>query len=226
LLATYQHLVLITAIGILDREFGIALLSAIVFFLASPLFIAKTPVSKHRTILCLASRQRNCAAPPLPLFVDLILGIGILIKDLNELKNNRLVEEGYAAFRKYGKTYGFYLSRRRTINTIDPRSLQIVMTTEHEKFSVGSIREEGGFPLIGRGVLTTNGEDWKKHRSEIMPIFAKTQITDGEMFERHYMRLLQRLEEHDGTGDLKPLFEELVGVPDEIFATHLVHLMA
>jgi hypothetical protein len=46
------------------------------------------------------------------------------------------------------------------------------------------------------------------------------------MFERHYMRLLQRLEEHDGTGDLKPLFEELVGVPDEIFATHVVHLMA
>jgi cytochrome P450 len=203
-----------------------ALVSAIVIIVVSLFLIAVIPVLRHRTILYFASRRRNCVNPPLRPSRDPIFGIDILIKNLTDLKNNRLVKERYAAFRKYGKTYGFYLFGRRTIHTIDPRNLQFVLSSEDEKFGVGSIREKAGLPLIGRGVLTTDGEVWKKHRSEVMPVFAKAQIADREMFEKYFLRFLQKVKEHDGTVDLKPLFEELVRIPDEIIVTPITNLMA
>jgi hypothetical protein len=47
-----------------------------------------------------------------------------------------------------------------------------------------------------------------------MPVFAKAQIADREMFEKHVLGLLQKIEGHEETVDLKPLFEELVRMPD------------
>lgn len=186
---------------------------------------AIAPIIDHRARLHFASRRRKCSSPPLRPYKDFIFGLDILIAEFNNLKNNRLVREAYESFRKYGETYGFYIFGRQTIATIDPRIVQFVLATENEKFGVGPARQAGSLPLIGRGVLTTDGELWKNGRNAIMPIFARKQIADREMFERHLVNFLARIEGRGETLDLKPLFDELVcialhdccvAVPDDL----------
>jgi len=176
------------------------------------------PIINHRVRLHTASRRRKCSSPPQRPCRDFIFGFDILVADFEKLRNNKLVKDLCESFRKYGKTYGFYIFGRQTIATIDPRIVQFVLATEAERFGVGPAREAASWPLIGRGVLTTDGEVWKHGRNAIMPIFAKTQIADWEMFEKHVVHFLARIEGRGETLDLKPLFDELVGIVVHAFS--------
>jgi len=179
---------------------------------ASLLALAIAPVAHHRLKLFLASRRRNCASPPMESTLDPIFGIDTLVRDVRDITQHRRNKQLYATFQKYGKTYAFHVFGRRTICTIDPRNVQFVLATAMEKFSVGPGRQEAALPLVGKGVLTTDGESWRYGRGLIMPVFAKAQIADREMFERHVGGFLERVGGRSGTLDLKEFFDELVSL--------------
>lgn len=186
------------------------LLTTVLLSVAILCIVVIAPIVNHRIRLHFASRGRKCSSPPLRPYKDFIFGLDILIGEFENLRNNCLVKRQCESFRKYGETYGSYIFGKRNIATIDPRTVQFVLATEHDKFGVGPARQAGSLPLIGRGVLTTDGEMWKNGRSAIMPIFARKQIADREMFEKHLANFLARIEGRGETLDLKPLFDELV----------------
>jgi cytochrome P450 len=187
------------------------LVSAFAILLTSLTLTLVLPILTHRTKLHLASLRRACASPPLRPSSDPLFGLDILFTNINYLKTNQRVKQWHNSFRQYGATYGFYLFGKRTIATIDARNVQFVLATEFEKFGVGPGRLKGSLPMVGRGVINTDGEVWRKGRDLIMPVFSRSQIANREMFERHFAKFLERLQGcGDETVDLKPMFDELV----------------
>jgi cytochrome P450 len=177
---------------------------------ALPFLILAAPILQHRITLRLATRRRACAAPTIRPSRDPIFGLDIGISDLLALKNNRRIKAWYASYQTYGKTFEFYAFGRRTVATIDARNVQFVLTTEAEKFGVGEFRRNASVPMMGSGVVNSDGEVWRKGRDLIMPVFARKNIADREMFAKHFDRALTRLKGDGATVDLKPLFDELV----------------
>jgi cytochrome P450 len=160
----------------------------------------------HRINLYFASKRHNCSSPPIRLSRDPIFGLDILVSSFRNITLDRRIKEQYASFRKYGATHAFYSFGKRTIATTDARIVQFVLATEMDKFGAGPSRK-GSVPMIGRGVINSDGEYWRRGRDMIMPVFARGQITDREMFGKHVEGLIERI---GVEVDLKPLFDELV----------------
>ncbi|KAI9655080.1 MAG: hypothetical protein M1821_005563 [Bathelium mastoideum] len=74
---------------------------------------------------------------------------------------------------------------------------------------MSALRNKIAEPLLRHGLLTRDGEAWKKSRSIIMPIFAKTQIVDLYSLEIHLQSMIKLLPSNGSTVDLMPLFKRL-----------------
>ncbi|KAF2033258.1 cytochrome P450 alkane hydroxylase [Setomelanomma holmii] len=184
----------------------VTLLTTLITLLIPTILI---PIFLHRINLHFASKRRNCTSPPLRPSRDPIFGLDLLLSDIRAITLNRRIREQYASFRKYGSTYTFYSFGKRTIATTDARIVQFVLATEMDKFGAGPPRA-ASVSMIGRGVINSDGAFWKKGREMIMPVFARGQIADRDMFGRHVERLVERIEGHGVEVDLKPLFDEMI----------------
>jgi cytochrome P450 len=170
------------------------------------------PPLTHRLKLHFASNRHFCSSPPLRPSSDPFFGLDILLTNLSQLKTHCRVKQLHASFAKLGATYGFYLFGRRTIITSDARNVQFVLTTQYEKFGVGPGRLRGSWPMVGQGVINLDGGAWRRGRDLILPVFARGQIADREMFEKHVKKFLERMEGGGEMVDLKGVFDELVSV--------------
>ncbi|GFG07317.1 putative cytochrome P450 family protein [Aspergillus udagawae] len=112
-------------------------------------------------------------------------------------------------------TYRTRFLHRFAIHTCDPRNIQAVLGTQFNDFGLGPVRRANFRPLLGDGIFTADGPYWKHSRALLRPSFARDQISDLDLEERHVQNLLCALPVcHDGsrwTGpvDLQPLFFRL-----------------
>lgn len=169
------------------------------------------PIVKHRVALRIASRGRTCASPPrLPSF-DPIFYTDIFIKHIRYQIAHKRIRSLYKMFQKLGVgTYEYYPLGKRSIVTRDPRNVQFILSTEAEKFGNASARELS-VPMIGKGIINSDGAEWLKSRKSILPTFTKSHIADREFFDRHFVRFLDRLPRDGRTIDLKPFLDQLAG---------------
>ena len=94
--------------------------------------------------------------------------------------------------------------------TRDPENVRALFSTQSHDFDIGVHRTQSWKPLLGVGIFTSQGEAWKHSRALVRPQFAKDQISDPDLSERHTQSLLDRM----GSGldawtesvDLQPLF--------------------
>ncbi|KAJ4365797.1 hypothetical protein N0V83_008418 [Neocucurbitaria cava] len=143
--------------------------------------------------LSLASRRHpNTASPPRIPSIDPIFGLDTIISDLKSRKEKKKVETTYAQFALYGKTFASYPFGRRTITTCDPRNVQFILSTEAEKFGNAPVRE-ATVSMLGRGIINSDGEEWRRSRELVMPTFTRARIAEREGFERHVRRFLEGL---------------------------------
>ncbi|KAK6814149.1 hypothetical protein RU639_010061 [Aspergillus parasiticus] len=97
--------------------------------------------------------------------------------------------------------------------TVDPKNVQAMLATQFKDFELGSSRLNLFGPVIGKGIFTTDGKEWQHSRSLLRPQFARGQVANLELEERHVQHLLDRLPvQHDSwtdVVDLGPLFFNL-----------------
>ena len=65
------------------------------------------------------------------------------------------------------------------------------------------------FPLLGDGIFTQDGPDWKHSRELLRPQFSHRQYQDLELFREHVDNLIQQIPAEGGVVDLQPLFFRL-----------------
>lgn len=93
--------------------------------------------------------------------------------------------------------------------TRDPENVKTMMSSGD--FDISATRQKSWWPLMGRGVFTARGQDWKHSRGLVRPQFARDQVQDVTFFEPHFKALMRKLTYHDNEGwtgkvDLSPLF--------------------
>ena len=82
------------------------------------------------------------------------------------------------------------------------------LTLPRADFGFG-LRRDIFHPLLGDGIFTQEGPDWKHSRKLLQKQFARTQYQDSDHFREHVDNLLACLDAQSGVVDLQPLFFRL-----------------
>jgi cytochrome P450 len=193
------------------------ILLALVALLLLKIYLSHlTNLRSHRRIAALAA-QLGCGAIPL-MPTKGLFGFGRLIESVLATQSDSGPQYVVSALdSEMGPdvhTVEVPISDYRLIVTRDPVNVQAMLATQSGNWDVGEHRTDSWRPLFGDGVFTSRGEAWKRSRALVRPQFARDQINDLELLERHVQRLfaaVQRLHKVDDGGwtpefDLQPLF--------------------
>jgi len=110
-------------------------------------------------------------------------------------------------FRLWGTTLEQVFLGTRAFGTIEPRNLEVILSTDFEDWSLGA-RRKVMFPFFGDGIFTQEGGDWKRSRDLLRPQFLFRQYEDLDVFRQSMEDLLSVLPS-DGVVDLQPYFFRL-----------------
>ena len=91
--------------------------------------------------------------------------------------------------------------------TIDAENIKTILATKFKDYELPSQRKSAFHPLLGHGIFTNDGTDWKHSRELIRPNFARDQVADLDNFEEHLNLMIDAIPK-DGktTIDLQELF--------------------
>lgn len=95
----------------------------------------------------------------------------------------------------------------------DPANIQAVLATKATDWDVSEHRAASWEPMMGRGIFTTRGDDWKDSRTLVRPLFSKQQVNDLGLFERHAQCLFQAIDENYGDNAEKGWTEKFDMLP-------------
>ncbi|KAF2121809.1 cytochrome P450 52A12 [Lophiotrema nucula] len=154
-------------------------------------------------------RQLGCKRPALIKSWD---GIGIeniqkLLKSDKECRMPQyLKERTEEVSEREGKRLStFYqnLLGSGAIFTVDPKNIQTVLATQFKDFGLGEVRNKNFYPLLGWGIFSTDGKQWEHSRALLRPQFAREQVSDLELEEKHVQDMMRALEtKADGWTDV------------------------
>ena len=150
--------------------------------------------------------EHSCQTPPVlagkwPLSLDLLL-------ELNKADKARQILRFFiSVLERTGTTHAQILLGTKSINTIDPENIEAILSTHFKDFSLGA-REQNFRPLLGHGIFTQNGAEWKYSRDLLRPIFNHQRTDYFTHIKRAVDDLLIRVREDacEGFVDLQPLF--------------------
>ncbi|KAJ4361246.1 hypothetical protein N0V95_002064 [Ascochyta clinopodiicola] len=110
-------------------------------------------------------------------------------------------------------TFSQRILGKGSIFTVDPKNVQAILATKFKDFELGPSRNNNFSPLLGRGIFSSDGQEWSHSRALLRPQFTRDQISDLELEERHVRNLMGvlPLDSHGWTDavDLQPLFFRL-----------------
>ena len=143
--------------------------------------------------------------PNFPQF-EQILGLHHVFRIITALAHNDYVESMYKRFLNGNKTYSVTILGVKWIQTVEPANVRYILSTKFEDFDLGRKRSRAFLPLMGKGIFTTDGEDWAHFRALLRPSFKRTQIANLDMLESHTSNLISAIPIDGSPIDLKPLF--------------------
>ncbi|KZL84012.1 cytochrome p450 alkane [Colletotrichum incanum] len=157
----------------------------------------------------LASKN-GCQPCPTYAQKDPIFGIDTHIETIRGFIDSHYLELLIKRHNKYGRTFAFNQFGSTTISTCDPDVLKCTLSTHFKDFSNGDLRARSVAPLLGRGILAVDGEEWHHQRAIIRPSFARAQATDLDIFERHVAHLIRAIEQKCYNVDIQDLVQQMV----------------
>lgn len=95
----------------------------------------------------------------------------------------------------------------RGLDTVDPRIIEAVLSTQFEEFGLGQ-RRPCFAPLLGDGIFTQQAQPWKHSREILKPLFSMNRASNFDLIHQHVEDLLDCLEPNSVV-DLQPLFFRL-----------------
>ena len=113
-------------------------------------------------------------------------------------------------FEAYGKTFEENSYGRRVISTMEPANLQHVGALGLHDFVKGERGRKGATAeLIGPGILTSSGAEWKRSRDLIKPIFSRGEIANVSIIGRHVDRFLGIIPRDGSTINVLPSIQKM-----------------
>lgn len=140
------------------------------------------------------ARNRGCKDPPL-LPIRWPLGIDHIRRMLQADKEKRFPDLIIRLFEEMGvDTYrGKSMSASVDYFTCDPKNIQALLATQFDDFEIGSRRALNFEPLFGAGIFTQDGKEWERSRAMLRPQFARDQVSDLVLEERHVQNMMRAL---------------------------------
>ena len=95
--------------------------------------------------------------------------------------------------------------------TRDPENVKAMFSTQSADYDISATRSNAFMPLMGEGIFTSTGPQWKHSRALVRPQFAREEVSNLPLVERHVQTLLGVLPKVGKDGwtseiDLQPLF--------------------
>lgn len=157
----------------------------------------------------IASRNKCLPCPVYPQ-KDPIFGIDSHIETIQGFRSNHYLDLVIARHARFGPTFSYGLFGVSTISTCDPGVMKCVLSSHFKDFSNGDLRSKSVAPLLGRGIIAADGEEWHRQRALIRPSFVRAQVTDLSVFERHATRLIDAIEREGCSVDAQHLVEQMI----------------
>ncbi|KAL9052323.1 MAG: hypothetical protein Q9162_005467 [Coniocarpon cinnabarinum] len=82
-------------------------------------------------------------------------------------------------------TYHNHLLGRKVFFTCDPKNIQAILATQFKDFSLPPSRKGSFDQLLGTGIFTSDGRAWEHSRALLRPNFAREQVSNLELENRH-----------------------------------------
>ena len=177
----------------------------ILFILVLLFFLFKTAIQKQKLSRLLS--ERGCASPPST--PNTLFGLIQIIQLLRALRENCFLGYVQGLFEKHGNTFAYNTFGTQSIWTTEPENIRACLSTQAQDFEVGAARHKVIIPLVGHSILTSDGKAWLQHRTLLRPSFMKAQLTDLDMFEKHFCNLVTCIPIDNSRFDLRELLQKL-----------------
>ncbi|KAH7313319.1 cytochrome P450 [Stachybotrys elegans] len=131
------------------------------------------------------------------------LGLDMLAKAFKYSGQMRILQFFLEVVETSGTTFEQNLLGARSVDTIDPRNIEAVLSTNFDDYSLG-LRAPTFRPLLGSGIFTQDGLAWKHSRQLLRPQFASNRSKNFEYIQKCVQDLIAAIP-RDGVVDLQPL---------------------
>ncbi|KAF7536555.1 hypothetical protein G7054_g4410 [Neopestalotiopsis clavispora] len=140
--------------------------------------------------------------------VEPLLGTDLLIKTAKMIHRHcnlpALAERHFTL----GKTYLVNSVAQNVFHTVDPANFKAVYETNWHDWGVAPARADALDPFCGKGLITTDGQDWSALREVTKPVFNSDCSASLSSFGQALDQFLDENDESGVTIDLAPLFYE------------------
>jgi hypothetical protein len=182
------------------------------------LYLLSIPISEAILSILSSRRKRGeCArlgAVPIPKVKGKSFGNADILRQLIAAEDSEYPGDIFLKWAKeYGPTYDMNIlwasqivtserkprSKRVHITngtpTVDPENIKFVLSTGFASFEKGEKFHDMLESFWGEGILTTDGDTWKMHRTNARPFFAYDRLSDFATFERHAQKLVDIMDQ-------------------------------
>ncbi|DAA74994.1 TPA_exp: Cytochrome P450 [Trichophyton benhamiae CBS 112371] len=135
------------------------------------------------------------------------LGLDMLVKAVRYEKRQQILQLFLEEVAASGSTFEQNLLFARGIDTVEPRNIEAILSTQFTDFGLG-LRPPTFAPLLGSGIFTQDGPQWKHSRELLRPQFMTNRFRNFEQI-RHAVNNLISSVPDSGVVDLQPLFFRL-----------------
>lgn len=124
-----------------------------VVYLVQNLWISLSVRRRARALGCKPVLERKGKYP---------LGIDLLARAIKFLKKNEFLIEEVNVVNSLGNPTTFKQSNLGTTIhlTNDPENIKAILATQFKDFELGPLRYKVFEPLLGKGIFTSDGQDW------------------------------------------------------------------
>ncbi|KAI4939601.1 uncharacterized protein J4E92_000887 [Alternaria infectoria] len=150
--------------------------------------------------------QMGCKAPP-KWAAKWPQGLDLLLKARQHARAQTILQFFVDIVDSSGPTHEQQLLGARGINTVEPRNIEEILSTQFEDFSLG-LRPKHFAPLMGSGIFTQDGAAWSHSRALLRPQFTSNRYQNFEEMKKSVESLIDHVRP-DSIVDLQPLFFRL-----------------
>jgi cytochrome P450 len=151
------------------------------------------------------------SVPPYPKEKHWLFGSGYLIRDNTH-------EEVVKLIKKYGEIYSLSLPFNRVVIAAKPEYAKYILVDNNKNYRK-SLAYDMLRILLGNGLLTSEGDFWKKQRRLAQPAFHKQKLADlTAMMVRRAQEEVERLKKHAQSGEYFDVAPEMTTLTLDIIS--------
>jgi cytochrome P450 len=133
-------------------------------------------------------------------------GLDVLYDSYKHVKQHEYLDLLQDRFKTYGNTFQSHQFGTTTISTIEPVNIEAIVKRSNTDYLARPARAIPLDGLVGHGILTADGDVWKRHRSMMKPSFHKKRLEQFSVYEEHIRRLIDCMPPDGQPVNLQDLF--------------------